>query len=54
MEDVITIDTKKLRTVLEYVLDSEKKHFEEWVDNGYNKEDHIYYTALVVYNYLPI
>lgn len=35
----------KLFFVLDYVMENEAHHFEEYCDNGGKKEDHIYYRA---------
>ena len=51
MEETITLDTKELRKVLEYILENEANHFNEWCAEC-NPNDHIYMSALKVLNYL--
>lgn len=41
-----------LRKVLEYVLKNEANHFNEWVANGGNPENHIYKSAYIVHKYI--
>ena len=41
-----------LRKVLEYVLENEANHFNEWVANDGNPENHIYKSAYLVHEYI--
>jgi hypothetical protein len=42
----------KLQTLVEYVMDAEKTHFDEWLSEGNPPETHIYHTAFTLYAFL--
>jgi hypothetical protein len=44
--DKVSINSDKLQKLIDYIYESEAKHFEEYCDNGGKKENHIYFTAL--------
>ena len=43
-----------LRKVLEYVLENEVDHFDEWCAEGCNPDDHIYKSAYLVQTYIDL
>ena len=41
-----------LRKVLEYVMENEADHFNQWCGDACNPDDHIYKSAYIVHKYI--
>ena len=49
MTKIVTLSEQNqidLQTIVDYIYESEAKHFEEYCAAGGNPADHVYYTAV--------